>query len=44
MANPQSELAPANLDDAIDMIGTGQIRDAKTIAVLLKYDRFFRKG
>ena len=38
------ELAPANLDDALDMIGTGQIRDAKTIAVLLKYDRFFRKG
>jgi ADP-ribose pyrophosphatase len=38
------ELAPANLDDAIDMIGTGQIRDAKTIAVLLKYDKFFRKG
>ncbi len=38
------ELAPANLDEAIDMIGTGQIRDAKTIAVLLKYDRFFRKG
>jgi ADP-ribose pyrophosphatase len=38
------ELAPANLDEAIDMIRYGQIKDAKTIATLLMYDRFFRKG
>ena len=37
------ELAPANLDEAIDMIRYGQIKDAKTIAVLMMYDRFFRK-
>jgi ADP-ribose pyrophosphatase len=38
------ELAPANLDEAIDMIRDGQIKDAKTIATLMMYDRFFRKG
>jgi ADP-ribose pyrophosphatase len=38
------ELAPANLDEAIDMIRYGQIKDAKTIATLLMYDRFHRKG
>jgi ADP-ribose pyrophosphatase len=38
------ELAPANLDEAIDMIRYGQIKDAKTIATLMMYDRFFRKG
>lgn len=37
------ELAPAGLDEAIDMIRYGQIKDAKTIATLLMYDRFFRK-
>jgi ADP-ribose pyrophosphatase len=37
------ELAPAGLDEAIDMIREGQIRDAKTIATLLMYERFFRK-
>jgi len=38
------ELAPASLDEAIEMIGFGQIKDAKTIATLLMYDRFRRKG
>ena len=38
------EIAPANLDEAIDMIRYGQIKDAKTIATLLMYDKFFRKG
>ena len=38
------ELAPASLDEAIDMIRYGQIKDAKTIATLLMYDRFKRKG
>lgn len=38
------ELAPASLDDAIDMIRNRQIKDAKTIATLMMYDRFFRKG
>ena len=38
------ELAPAALDEAIDMIRFGQIKDAKTIATLLMYDRFKRKG
>ena len=37
------ELAPASLDDAIDMIRNRQIKDAKTIATLMMYDRFFRK-
>ena len=37
------ELAPASLDEAIDMIRGRQIKDAKTIATLLMYDRFFRK-
>ncbi len=38
------ELAPAALDEAIDMVHYGQIKDAKTIATLLMYDRFYRKG
>ena len=38
------EIAPASLDEAIDMIRYGQIKDAKTIATLMMYDRFFRKG
>src|SRR5688500_3287030 len=38
------ELAPASLEEAIDMIRFGQIKDAKTIATLLMYDRFKRKG
>lgn len=38
------ELAPASLDDAIDMIRGRQIKDAKTIATLLMYNSFFRKA
>ena len=34
------EPMPARLDDAIDMIRTGQIQDAKTIAALLMFERF----
>jgi len=36
------EVAPATLDEAIDMIRLGQIQDGKTIATLLMYDRFHR--
>jgi ADP-ribose pyrophosphatase len=36
------ELLPSTLDEAIDMIRTGQIHDGKTIATLLMYDRFYR--
>ena len=38
------ELAPASLDDAIDMIRYGQIKDGKTIATLLMSDRVKRRG
>jgi ADP-ribose pyrophosphatase len=38
------DIAPASLDEAVDMIRYGQIKDAKTIATLLMYERFFRKG
>jgi ADP-ribose pyrophosphatase len=37
------ELMPTGLDDAIRMIGEGEIHDGKTIAALLMYDRFYRK-
>jgi ADP-ribose pyrophosphatase len=36
------ELQFATLDEAIAMIGTGEIKDGKTIATLLMYDRFHR--
>ena len=36
------ELLPRGLDDAIQMIQSGEIMDAKTIATLLMYDRFHR--
>jgi len=36
------ELMTATLDEAIAMIGHGQIHDGKTIATLLMYDRFMR--
>lgn len=36
------ELLPASFDEAVDMIRQGQIKDGKTIAAILKYDRFFR--
>ncbi len=38
------DLHPLELDEALDMIGTGDIQDGKTIATLLMYDRFFRAG
>lgn len=34
------EVVPAALDDVIEMIRTGQIVDAKTIAAVLMYERF----
>ena len=36
------EVMPTDLDDAIQMIRDGQIQDAKTIATLLTYDRFYK--
>ena len=36
------ELMPIALDQAIEMIGNGQITDGKTIATILMYDRFHR--
>ena len=36
------EVEQASLDDAIAMIKTGEIADAKTIATLLIFDRFHR--
>jgi ADP-ribose pyrophosphatase len=36
------ELMPLALDQAIAMIGSGQITDGKTIATILLYDRFHR--
>jgi ADP-ribose pyrophosphatase len=38
------EVQPTPLDDAIEWTRTGQIADAKTIAALLLYDRFYRTG
>ncbi|MDB5296540.1 MAG: hydrolase [Phycisphaerales bacterium] len=35
------EVLPTRLPDAIEMIRDGQIKDAKTIAGILMYDRFF---
>jgi hypothetical protein len=37
------ELRPMAWDDAIGMIASGDIKDAKTIATLLTYDRFHKK-
>jgi ADP-ribose pyrophosphatase len=34
------EVQPASLDEAVEMIRSGEIHDAKTIATLLMYDRF----
>ena len=38
----QIEVRPTAWEDAIDMIRSGAIRDAKTIATILMYDRFHR--
>jgi ADP-ribose pyrophosphatase len=37
------ELMPTPFDEAIEMIRSGEIVDAKTIAALLTYDRFMRE-
>ena len=39
-AGEEIEPMPVRLDDAIEMIRTGQIQDAKTIAALLMFERF----
>lgn len=36
------ELRPTGWDEAVDMIRSGAIRDAKTIAAILMFDRFHR--
>lgn len=38
------ELLSSTLDEAVAMIGKGEIADGKTIATLLMYDRFHRFG
>jgi ADP-ribose pyrophosphatase len=38
------ESFPVSLAEAIEMIRTGEIQDAKTIAALLMYDRFHREA
>jgi hypothetical protein len=38
----QIELHPTAWDDVIDMIRSGTIRDAKTIAAVLMFERFHR--
>ena len=38
------EVVPTKFDDAINLILTRQIVDGKTIAILLAYERFFRKS
>jgi ADP-ribose pyrophosphatase len=43
-AGEEIEVQPTPLDEAIEWTRTGQIADAKTIAAILLYDRFFRNG
>lgn len=38
----QIEIMPVQFDEAIDMVRTGQIMDAKTIATVLLFDKFHR--
>jgi ADP-ribose pyrophosphatase len=38
------ELMPVTFEEALEMIRNGEICDAKTIATLLMYDRFWRAG
>jgi len=42
MEGEEIEVMPVSYKEALDMTGSGQIHDAKTIAVLLLYDRFHR--
>ncbi len=37
------ELMPTALDEAVDLIRTGDIQDGKTIATLLMFERFWQK-
>ena len=39
-ADEDIEVLPTRLADAVEMIRTGQVQDAKTIAAVLMYDRF----
>ena len=43
-AGEQIELAEHDYADALAAIGDGRIEDAKTIAALLYYDRYAKKG
>lgn len=43
-ADEEIEIKYAKWDEAIDMIQFGEIKDGKTIAALLMYDRFMRAG
>lgn len=36
------ETVPVNLDEALQLIRSGEIHDGKTIATLLMYDKFYR--
>lgn len=38
------ELVPTALDEAVEMCGSGALKDGKTIAAILLYDRFHRAG
>jgi ADP-ribose pyrophosphatase len=38
------ENTPMNVNEALEAIGEGRIKDAKTIVTLLYYDRYVRKG
>ena len=38
------QVASATLDEAIAMIKTGEIADAKSMVTLMMYDRFMRAG
>ena len=41
-AGEDIQLLPTSLEHAMEMIRTGQIQDAKTIAALMMYERFHR--
>jgi ADP-ribose pyrophosphatase len=41
-AGEDIQLLPVTIGEAVEMIRTGEIQDAKTIAALMMYDRFFR--
>ena len=40
----QIENTPMRLEEALEGIGAGRIKDAKTIVTLLYYDRYVREG